>query len=46
MTTVQQDRAWRIRKLVAVRRVLGVAALVHGFSLPLPVIGLVRRWQV
>ena len=46
MTAVQQDRAWRIRNLVAVSGVLGVAALVHGFSLPLPIIGLLRRWQV
>ena len=35
MTAVQHSRAWRIRNLVAVSGVLGVAALVHGFSLPL-----------
>ena len=35
MTAVQQSRTWRIRNLIAVSGVLGVAALVHGFSLPL-----------
>jgi MFS family permease len=35
VTVAQQSRAWRIRNLVAVSGVLGVAALVHGFSLPL-----------
>ncbi len=29
------SRAWRVRNLIAVSAVLGVAALVHGFSLPL-----------
>lgn len=49
MTTAgHQGRAWRIRNLVAVSGVLGVAALVafYALALPLPVIGLVRRWQV
>jgi MFS family permease len=32
---VQQSRAWRVRNLIVVSGVLGVAALVHGFSLPL-----------
>ena len=35
MTAALQSRGWRIRNLVAVSGVLGVAALVHGFSLPL-----------
>ncbi len=35
MTAVMPIRGWRIRNLVAVSAVLGVAALVHGFSLPL-----------
>ena len=35
MTAVLPTRRWRIRNLVAVSAVLGVAALVHGFSLPL-----------
>ena len=35
MTAVLQTRSWRIRNLVAVSAALGVAALVHGFSLPL-----------
>lgn len=35
MTAVMESRAWRIRNLIAVSAVLGVAALVHGFSLPL-----------
>lgn len=35
MTVVPHSRAWRVRNLVAVSGVLGVAALVHGFSLPL-----------
>lgn len=35
MTAVLDGRAWRARNLVAVSAVLGVAALVHGFSLPL-----------
>ena len=43
MTAVKQDRAWRIRNLVAVSGVLGVAALVHGFSLPLLSLALERQ---
>lgn len=35
MTPAVRDRGWRVRNLVAVSAVLGVAALVHGFSLPL-----------
>lgn len=35
MTAVLDGRSWRVRNLVAVSAVLGVAALVHGFSLPL-----------
>jgi len=35
VTIVRHSRAWRVRNLVAVSAVLGVAALVHGFSLPL-----------
>jgi MFS family permease len=35
MTAVLPDRGWRVRNLMAVSAVLGVAALVHGFSLPL-----------
>jgi MFS family permease len=35
MTAVVETRGWRIRNLVAVSGVLGVAALVHGFTLPL-----------
>lgn len=35
MTAAPHSRAWRIRNLLAVSGVLGVAALVHGFSLPL-----------
>lgn len=35
MTAVLESRDWRIRNLLAVSGVLGVAALVHGFSLPL-----------
>ncbi len=35
MTAVMSPRGWRVRNLVAVSAVLGVAALVHGFSLPL-----------
>ncbi len=35
MTAVMPSRGWRIRNLVAVSAALGVAALVHGFSLPL-----------
>jgi len=35
VTAVLETRGWRIRNLVAVSGVLGVAALVHGFSLPL-----------
>ena len=43
MTAVPQSRAWRIRNLVAVSGVLGVAALVHGFSLPLLSLALERQ---
>jgi len=43
MTAGQHDRAWRIRNLVAVSGVLGVAALVHGFSLPLLSLALERQ---
>lgn len=35
MTDAAHSRPWRIRNLIAVSAVLGVAALVHGFSLPL-----------
>lgn len=35
MTAVLPSLGWRARNLVAVSGVLGVAALVHGFSLPL-----------
>jgi MFS family permease len=35
VTVAPHSRAWRVRNLVAVSAVLGVAALVHGFSLPL-----------
>jgi MFS family permease len=35
VTVEPAARAWRVRNLVAVSGVLGVAALVHGFSLPL-----------
>ena len=35
MTALATDRGWRVRNLVAVSVVLGVSAMVHGFSLPL-----------
>jgi len=35
VTAVLASRAWRARNLIAVSAALGVAALLHGFSLPL-----------
>jgi len=43
MSAVLPGRAWRIRNLLAVSAVLGVAALVHGFTLPLLALVLERQ---
>ena len=43
MTAPATDRGWRVRNLLAVSVVLGVAALVHGFSLPLLSLVLARQ---
>lgn len=43
MTAALPDRSWRRRNLLAVSAVLGVAALVHGFTLPLLSLALERQ---
>lgn len=43
VTPERTERSWRVRNLVAVSTVLGVAALVHGFSLPLLALVLERQ---